>query len=115
MAPAINHWKAKGVDLSRLLYQEPPKPGVAIYNCERQNHGLDKALDNELIAASEPALERRDPVRIEMPIRNVLRPPNPTAPHRTLFCNGCRPYSSMRSDAGRNLAPSFASRWLGSD
>jgi glutamate synthase (NADPH/NADH) large chain len=73
VAPAVNHWKAKGIDLSRLLYQEPPKPGVAIYHCEEQNHGLDKALDNELIAASEPALERRESVRIELPIRNVNR------------------------------------------
>ena len=73
MEPAVNHWKAKGIDLSRLLYQEPPKPGVAIYHCEEQDHGLDKALDNELIAASEPALERREAVRIELPIRNVHR------------------------------------------
>jgi len=73
MVPAINHWKAKGIDLSRLLYQEKPAPGVAIRHCETQNHGLDKALDNELIAASEPALERREPVRIERPIRNVHR------------------------------------------
>ncbi len=73
MVPAINHWKAKGIDLSRLLYQEPPRPGVAIYHCETQNHGLDKALDNALIAASEPALERREPVRIERPIRNIHR------------------------------------------
>src|SRR5207249_1671356 len=50
MVPAVNHWKAKGIDLSRLLYQEPGKPGVAIYNCERQDHHLDKAPDNELIA-----------------------------------------------------------------
>src|SRR5713226_1557540 len=73
MAPAINHWKAKGIELSRLLYQEPARPGVAIYHCEVQNHGLDKALDNELIALSEPALERREPVRIERPIRNIHR------------------------------------------
>jgi glutamate synthase (NADPH) large chain len=73
MVPAINHWKAKGVDLSRLLYQEPAKPGVAIYHCETQNHHLDKALDNELIVLAEPALERKEPVRIEKPIRNVNR------------------------------------------
>ncbi|MFI4948817.1 MAG: glutamate synthase large subunit [Alphaproteobacteria bacterium] len=73
MAPAINHWKAKGIDLSRLLYQEPAAPGVAIYHCEVQNHGLDKALDNELIRLAEPALERREAVRIERPIRNVHR------------------------------------------
>src|SRR5438552_610555 len=73
MVHAIKHWKAKGIDLSRLLYQEPAKPGVAIYNCERQQHHLDKALDNELIAEAQPALERREPVRIERPIRNVHR------------------------------------------
>jgi glutamate synthase (NADPH/NADH) large chain len=73
MVPAINHWKAKGIDLSRLLYQEPAKSGVAIYHCETQDHHLDKALDNELIAAAEPALENKEPVRIERPIRNVNR------------------------------------------
>ncbi|MGD9615330.1 MAG: glutamate synthase large subunit [Alphaproteobacteria bacterium] len=73
VAPAVNHWKAKGIDLSRLLYQQPAQPGVAVYHCERQQHGLDKALDNELIAEAAPALERREPVRIEKPIRNVHR------------------------------------------
>jgi glutamate synthase (NADPH/NADH) large chain len=73
MVRAIDHWKAKGIDLSRLLYQERARPGVAIYNCERQDHHLDKALDNELIAAAQSALERREPVRIERPIRNVHR------------------------------------------
>ena len=73
MVRAIDHWKAKGVDLSRLLYQEPAKPGVAIHNCERQEHHLDKALDNELISDSQPALEQREPVRIERSIRNVHR------------------------------------------
>jgi glutamate synthase (NADPH) large chain len=70
---AIAHWKAKGVDLSRLLHFVPPKPGVAVYRCEQQNHHLDKALDNELIAAARPALDRREPVRIARDIRNVHR------------------------------------------
>src|SRR5438309_2109238 len=73
MVRAIDHWKAKGIDLSRLLYQEPAKPGVAIYNCERQQHHLDKALDNGLIAEAQAALEERQPVRIERTIRNVHR------------------------------------------
>jgi glutamate synthase (NADPH/NADH) large chain len=73
MVRAIEHWKAKGVDLTRLLHQAPAKPGVAICNCERQDHHLDKALDNELIALAQPALDERDPVRIERPIRNVHR------------------------------------------
>jgi glutamate synthase (NADPH) large chain len=73
MVRAIEHWKAKGVDLTRLLHQAPAKPEVAIYNCERQNHHLDRALDNELIEAAQPALGNRQPVRIERPIRNVHR------------------------------------------
>src|SRR5579883_1607015 len=73
MRRAVDHWKARGIDLSKLLYQAPARPGVAIWNSERQDHGLDKALDHELIAAAQPALERREPVRLERPIRNVHR------------------------------------------
>src|SRR5436309_2645484 len=48
-------------------------PGIAIHHCERQNHHLDRALDKELIAEAQPALENREPVRIDKPIRNVHR------------------------------------------
>jgi glutamate synthase domain-containing protein 2/glutamate synthase domain-containing protein 1/glutamate synthase domain-containing protein 3 len=73
MRRALEHWKAKGVDLTKVLHQMQPKPGVAIYNCETQNHNLEKALDHMLIAQSAGALERGEPVRIETPIRNVHR------------------------------------------
>ena len=74
MRRAVDHWKAGGVDLTKLLHQvRAGKPGVAIWNSERQDHGLDKALDHELIAAAQPALDRGEPVRIELPIRNVNR------------------------------------------
>jgi glutamate synthase (NADPH/NADH) large chain len=73
MRRAVDHWKAGGVDLSKLLYQAPAKPGVAIWNCERQDHGLDKALDHRLIAAAQPALEKKRPVQIELPVGNVNR------------------------------------------
>ena len=59
MKRAVDHWKAGGVDLSKLLYVAPAKEGVAIWNCESQNHGLDKALDHKLIEAAQPALEKR--------------------------------------------------------
>jgi glutamate synthase (NADPH/NADH) large chain len=72
-APAVAHWKARGIDLTRLLYQVPARPGIAIRNCERQNHHLDRALDNELIALARPALDHGEPVRIERAIRNVNR------------------------------------------
>ena len=73
MRRALDHWKAGGVDLSKLLYQMPAKPGVAIWNSERQDHGLDKALDHKLIAAAQPALESGQPVQVELPVGNVNR------------------------------------------
>jgi glutamate synthase (NADPH/NADH) large chain len=74
MRPAIAHWKAKGVDLSKLLYQAPAKPGVAIHVSEIQNHGLEGALDHKLIAAAKPALGKKaEPVRITETVRNVNR------------------------------------------
>ena len=73
MRRGIDHWKAKGIDLSRLLYQAPARPGVAIYNCETQDHNLAAAMDNELIAAASDALEKGEPVQIERAIRNTNR------------------------------------------
>ena len=73
MRKAVEHWKAKGVDLSRILYQARAREGVAIYNCEQQNHHLDRAMDNELIELAAPAIQRGEPVRISRDIRNVHR------------------------------------------
>jgi glutamate synthase (NADPH/NADH) large chain len=73
MVHAIHHWKAKGVDLTRLLHAAQPKPGVAIYNCETQNHNLQTALDHDLIKAATPAIESGQPVRLERKVRNVDR------------------------------------------
>jgi glutamate synthase (NADPH/NADH) large chain len=73
MTKAVSHWKAKGIDLSRILYSVTPKPGVAIHNREKQNHGLESALDHDLIAASLPSIENGQPVRLERSVRNVDR------------------------------------------
>src|SRR6185312_16454667 len=73
MRKAVAHWKAKGVDLSRILYQPQPKAGVAIHNCESQDHALDSAIDHDLIAAAMPAIENGQPVRLDRAIRNVDR------------------------------------------
>ena len=56
---AIGHWKARGLDFEKLFHKPEVPEGVAIYNCERQDHGLDKVLDNKLIALAMPALERQ--------------------------------------------------------
>ncbi|QVM84368.1 glutamate synthase large subunit [Novosphingobium decolorationis] len=73
MKKAITHWKAKGVDLSRILYQAPLGDSPSLNWSERQDHGLENALDNALIAAAAPALENGEAVRIEKPVINVNR------------------------------------------
>jgi glutamate synthase (NADPH/NADH) large chain len=70
---AINHWKAQGVDLSRLLHQVEPVPGTTRNWSATQDHGLDAALDNDLIAAARPAFDHGTPVRIERNVINVNR------------------------------------------
>jgi glutamate synthase (NADPH/NADH) large chain len=69
----VEHWKAKGLDFSRIFAMPEVAPGVAVYHREKQDHGLEKALDNRLIELARPALERREKVTIEMPIRNINR------------------------------------------
>jgi glutamate synthase (NADPH/NADH) large chain len=70
---AVDHWKAKGLDISPMLevpqnpYNQTPFMSVA------QDHGLDEALDNELIAQSQSAISDARPVSIAMPVRNVNR------------------------------------------
>ncbi len=70
---AVDHWKAKGLDISPMLevpqnpYNQTPFMSVA------QDHGLDEALDNELIAQSQTAIADARPVNISVPIRNVNR------------------------------------------
>jgi glutamate synthase (NADPH/NADH) large chain len=73
MRQAISHWKAKGLDLTRILYKPEVGRDVAVYNCEQQDHGLEKALDNRLIELAQSAIERQEPVVIEMPIYNCNR------------------------------------------
>ncbi len=70
---AINHWKAHGLDFSRILHKPEAAPGCNIYCSDKQDHGLDKALDNELIRQAKPALENRTPVQIEVPVKNTNR------------------------------------------
>jgi glutamate synthase (NADPH/NADH) large chain len=73
MRRAIGHWKAKGLDFSRILRKPRAGSGVALYNCETQDHGLDRALDRQLIEQAQPALERQETVLIETPFRNTNR------------------------------------------
>ena len=70
---AVDHWKARGVDLSTILHQ-PEVPDTVGRRCvQPQDHGLDRALDNTLIERCAEAVEHRRPVEIALPIRNVNR------------------------------------------
>ena len=73
MRGAIDHWKSKGLDFGRILQTPVAGPGVAIRQCEDQDHKLGGVLDNELIALAEPALTQGQPVRIERTVTNVDR------------------------------------------
>ncbi|MXX90358.1 MAG: glutamate synthase subunit alpha, partial [Boseongicola sp. SB0665_bin_10] len=70
---AIEHYKAKGIDLSRILAKPDAPPGAATHNSERQDHHLEEVLDRRLIELAQPALTQRRPIRTEVPIRNVDR------------------------------------------
>lgn len=68
---AVDHWKASGLDLAPLLAR--PDVKGPLHRTSAQNHGLDAALDNELIELAQPALLRGEEVRIDLPVRNVNR------------------------------------------
>lgn len=70
---AITHWKAKGLDFSRLLHQPDMPASISRYHIENQDHGLEKALDNTLISKSKNALEKGEKVSFVSPVKNVNR------------------------------------------
>ena len=70
---AIDHWKAQGLDLRPILKMPEVGPEVATHCVESQDHGLDRALDHRLIELSQPAIQEKKEVRLELPIRNIHR------------------------------------------
>jgi glutamate synthase (ferredoxin) len=72
--PGINHWKAKGIDFSRILHQPDVGPEVGRYCQMPQDHGLEKSLDiKTLLDLCQPALETKTPVKATLPIKNINR------------------------------------------
>jgi glutamate synthase (NADPH/NADH) large chain len=69
----VAHWKAKGLDFSKLFYRQKELPGQKIYHSEGQNHHLEKVLDRTLIAKAQPAIDRGAPVKFEIEINNTNR------------------------------------------
>jgi glutamate synthase (NADPH/NADH) large chain len=72
-AKAVDHWKAAGLDLAPLLAAVPVPEGSALRRTTAQDHGLEKALDHTLVDLAADALERGEPVRAQVEVRNVNR------------------------------------------
>ena len=70
---AVDHWKASGIDLSKLLTIPPRAERVQTYCCIAQDHGLRKALDHQLIAQAQSSIDNGTPVEINLPVRNANR------------------------------------------
>ena len=73
MRAAVEHWKARGLDYSSILYNPPMPIRVARRKIQEQDHGLEQALDYKLIDHAREALENQTPIEIKLPIRNVHR------------------------------------------
>jgi glutamate synthase (NADPH/NADH) large chain len=69
----IEHWKARGLDFSKIFHQPDVAASVARRHMDVQNHGLEKALDNTLIAQAQDALNNQQALVINSKIRNVNR------------------------------------------
>jgi len=69
----LEHWKAKGLDFSRLFTKPHAPRGVNVYKCEPQDHRIDRILDRKLIAQAQAALDRGAPVEITSAIKNTDR------------------------------------------
>ncbi|MEM7749255.1 MAG: glutamate synthase large subunit, partial [Pseudomonadota bacterium] len=70
---AIDHWKANGLDFTKLFYKPKAGKGVAIFNSQRQDHGLEDVLDRKLIELAKPALDEKKPIKEELAINNTNR------------------------------------------
>jgi len=70
---AIEHWKAKKLDLTPILYMPPVPEHVITRRVHQQDHGIDKALDNLLLELAKDALQHKTPVELQLPIRNANR------------------------------------------
>ena len=106
---AIDHWKAKGVDLSSILYKPEMPANVGTFCSKTQDHGLKKALDHQLIELAQPAIERGEPVVIDIPIRNVYRTVGTMLSYRIsrLYGEEGLPEDTIRINARGSAGQSF--------
>ena len=109
---AVDHWKAKGLDFTNLLHKPDVPQSVATHWCKEhsQDHELWKALDNQLIAHCQGAVDSRTPVRLELPIRNSNRTVGTMLSHTVASRYGEEglPDSTIQIDFKGSAGQSFA-------
>jgi glutamate synthase (NADPH/NADH) large chain len=111
---AVGHWKAQGIDLSPILVPaQKPHDRVEVYHTRPQDHGLQFALDNELIRRCEPAIERKEKVRLDLPIVNTNRVVGTMLSHTVAVKHGaaCLPDDTIHIKFTGSAGQSFAA-WL---
>jgi glutamate synthase domain-containing protein 3 len=71
--PAVDHWKARGLDFSAILYNPPTPSRVARRRVQAQDHGLEQALDHKILLQVASTLETLAPIEVKFPVRNIHR------------------------------------------
>ena len=107
---AIDHWKEKGIDLTALLTPAvKPREGVEVYRTQAQNHGLEKALDNEIIKRAKATLESGEKVYMQLPVVNTNRVVGTMLSHELAKANKGKPLADdtvhikLEGSAGQSL------------
>ena len=113
---AVDHWKAKGIDLTPILTPAvKPHENVGTYCTISQNHGLEEVLDNELIKKAWSAIHEKTPVRFDMEIENIDRAFGTTLSHEVSKKHGEHglPDDTIHIDAKGSAGQSVGA-WLAS-
>ncbi len=110
-ANAINHWKASGIDLTALLTPAvKPHDKVEVYKTQSQSHGLEKALDNEIIKRAKATIESGEKVSMELPVVNTNRVVGTMLSHELAKAHHGKPLADntlhikLKGSAGQSLA-----------
>jgi len=108
---AVDHWKASGIDLTALLTPAvKAHDKVGVYATQTQNHGLDKALDNEIIKRAKATIENGDVVTMELPVVNINRVVGTMLSHELAKARQGKPlpdntlHIKLQGSAGQSLA-----------
>ncbi len=107
---AIDHWKEKGIDLTALLTPAvKPHAGVEVYRTQTQDHGLEKALDNEIIKRARATIEYGEKVSMQLPVVNTNRVVGTMLSHELAKANEGKPLADdtvhikLEGSAGQSL------------